>query len=274
MSNIVLRSVGKFLCAAAALTLCGCFAIGPARAQAPDGCYPIPAPPAPNYSQPLNLDFVKKQLLYYRCSQYDADVAAVLAEAQKWVKMRASQVANPAIILDIDETSLSNWTRIIRDDFGYFAKGTCRVGKASDDLLPCGDDEWQSTEQAPALAPTRDLYNLARCNDIVPPCQKVDVFFVTGRRESGKKIDDKTSRQWTLENLDKAGYKDVSPDHLHMRPTDSTGPVAPYKSAARAEIEDRFHVTIIANVGDQESDLAGGHAERTFKVPNPFYYIP
>jgi hypothetical protein len=77
-----------------------------------------------------------------------------------------------------------------------------------------------------------------------------------------------------LENLDKAGYKDVSPDHLHMRPTDSTGPVAPYKSAARAEIEDRFHVTIIANVGDQESDLAGGHAERTFKVPNPFYYIP
>jgi hypothetical protein len=45
-----------------------------------------------------------------------------------------------------------------------------------------------------------------------------------------------------LENLDKAGYKDVSPDHLHMRPTDSTGPVAPYKSAARAEIEDRFHV--------------------------------
>lgn len=31
---------------------------------------------------------------------------------------------------------------------------------------------------------------------------------------------------------------------------------------------------IIVNVGDQESDLAGGHAERAFKLPNPFYIIP
>ena len=29
--------------------------------------------------------------------------------------------------------------------------------------------------------------------------------------------------------------------------------------------------TIIANLGDQESDLAGGYAEKTFKLPNPFY---
>jgi hypothetical protein len=31
---------------------------------------------------------------------------------------------------------------------------------------------------------------------------------------------------------------------------------------------------IIANVGDQWSDLAGGHAAMDFKVPNPFYFIP
>ncbi|MGB6550988.1 MAG: HAD family acid phosphatase [Xanthobacteraceae bacterium] len=30
---------------------------------------------------------------------------------------------------------------------------------------------------------------------------------------------------------------------------------------------------MIANVGDQESDLSGGYAEKTFKLPNPFYYI-
>ena len=29
----------------------------------------------------------------------------------------------------------------------------------------------------------------------------------------------------------------------------------------------------IANVGDQPSDLAGGYAERTFLLPNPFYRI-
>ena len=32
--------------------------------------------------------------------------------------------------------------------------------------------------------------------------------------------------------------------------------------------------TIIANAGDQPSDLAGGHAEMTFLLPNPFYRIP
>jgi acid phosphatase len=59
-----------------------------------------------------------------------------------------------------------------------------------------------------------------------------------------------------------------------MRPKDSAGPVEDFKTAARTEIERKFNVRIIANVGDQDSDLIGGHAERTFKVPNPFYFIP
>ena len=46
-----------------------------------------------------------------------------------------------------------------------------------------------------------------------------------------------------------------------------------YKSRERARIERRGY-TIVANVGDQDSDLAGGHAERAFKLPNPFYFIP
>jgi hypothetical protein len=32
--------------------------------------------------------------------------------------------------------------------------------------------------------------------------------------------------------------------------------------------------TIIANMGDQPSDLDGGLSERTFLLPNPFYRIP
>ena len=31
--------------------------------------------------------------------------------------------------------------------------------------------------------------------------------------------------------------------------------------------------TIIANVGDPPSDLAGGHARRGFLLPNPFHRI-
>ena len=39
------------------------------------------------------------------------------------------------------------------------------------------------------------------------------------------------------------------------------------------EIAERGY-TIIFSMGDQDSDLAGGYAERTFKLPNPVYYLP
>jgi hypothetical protein len=29
----------------------------------------------------------------------------------------------------------------------------------------------------------------------------------------------------------------------------------------------------VVNMGDQESDLDGGHADRAFKLPNPFYFV-
>ena len=31
---------------------------------------------------------------------------------------------------------------------------------------------------------------------------------------------------------------------------------------------------IIANFGDQFSDLIGGHADKPVKLPNPTYYLP
>jgi len=45
-----------------------------------------------------------------------------------------------------------------------------------------------------------------------------------------------------------------------------------FKTAARAEVAKDF--TIILNLGDQQSDLDGGNADKAFKLPNPFYYIP
>jgi HAD superfamily, subfamily IIIB (Acid phosphatase) len=48
---------------------------------------------------------------------------------------------------------------------------------------------------------------------------------------------------------------------------------ADFKAPQRAAIEAEGY-TIVANVGDQPSDLAGGHSERTFLLPDPFYRIP
>ncbi|MGW0136536.1 HAD family acid phosphatase [Streptomyces sp. NPDC003299] len=43
--------------------------------------------------------------------------------------------------------------------------------------------------------------------------------------------------------------------------------VAAYKTAQRAQIESQGY-TIIANIGNSATDLTGGHAEKTFKLPD------
>jgi acid phosphatase len=48
---------------------------------------------------------------------------------------------------------------------------------------------------------------------------------------------------------------------------------ADFKAPQRARIEGQGY-TIIANIGDQPSDLDGGFSERTYLLPNPFYRIP
>ena len=48
---------------------------------------------------------------------------------------------------------------------------------------------------------------------------------------------------------------------------------ADFKGPQRELIEAQGY-TIVANIGDQPSDLEGGFALETFKLPNPFYRIP
>src|SRR5262245_47645217 len=46
---------------------------------------------------------------YISSGAYEKDFAAVAARALSYMETRASRVTRPAIVLDIDETSLSNW---------------------------------------------------------------------------------------------------------------------------------------------------------------------
>jgi hypothetical protein len=265
----------------------GFFACNVAHAEVPLGCEKKSDPPMIDFSQPSNLDTLKRQLLYYRCARYDIDVALALLEAEAWVERRVPEVVKaggkPAIVLDIDETSLSNWRRIRRDDFGYVADSACDL---TDDQKSCGDVAWEQTAMAPAIEPTLKLYKSARCEGSVAPkdCAATEVFFITGRKEvecdalddRGRPVEPRKKEkasEWTLRNLVRVGYDGADADHLYMRDQRSNGPVSDHKIAARKKIEARGY-TIIANVGDQDSDLIGGHADRTFKVPNPFYFIP
>jgi predicted secreted acid phosphatase len=50
-------------------------------------------------------------------------------------------------------------------------------------------------------------------------------------------------------------------------------PTIQYKSGTRAYIESQGY-EIVGNFGDQFSDLEGGFADKTFKMPNPNYFLP
>jgi len=209
----------------------------------------VPQTPAP----PLNIDKVKEALLAYQAKDYDGDVAAVFAAARAYIEGPAGQVSKPAIVLDIDETSLSNWANIKANNFGFIREGAC-------DLLPsgpCGFKAWLLQGVAPVIGPALDLFNAAKAKGVA-------VFFITGRRNS--------ERQATLWNLDRAGFEGWT--KLITRPDDdSHATVQAFKTEERRKIAQAGY-TIIASVGDQQSDLDGGFAECTFKVPNPFYFIP
>ena len=53
-----------------------------------------------------------------------------------------------------------------------------------------------------------------------------------------------------------------------------------YKSTLRSDFFASGRYALIANIGDQQSDIeqepgiGGGKAECVFKLPNPFYFIP
>jgi HAD superfamily, subfamily IIIB (Acid phosphatase) len=143
-----------------------------------------------------------------------------------------------AITLDIDETSLSNYAQLEANNFSN-APAALVVGATS-------------TNQ-PAIAPTLELFRQARADGI-------SVFAITGRPPLVESL--------TRQNLANAGYTDLQ--GVFFKPSGEA--VIPFKSGERAALEQQGY-RILANVGDQESDLAGGHADRSFKLPNPFYFI-
>ena len=196
-------------------------------------------PQSLDVTQPINLGQLKRQVYFYACSgAYDSELTTVLADAQSYVEKRAAEVSKSALVLDIDETSLSN----------------LRLPKG-----PCGFDNWVLSASAKAIPGTLSLFKAAKAH-------KVAVFFITGRHE-GEKL-----RDATVKNLQSAGF--AAWDGLVLRPASAGNlSVAGYKSSEREKIAAQGY-SIIVNVGDQQSDLDGGYAERAYKLPNPFYYLP
>ena len=171
---------------------------------------------------------------------YQHDLAEVAAQAINWIGNQVPTTPRAAVVFDIGETALSNWEVVSANDFGRFANGPCDL--AADPTV---------------VQPTLDTYNTAKSLGAA-------VFFITGCDEAQRAV--------TEQSLQSAGYTGYT--RLVMTPPGAQyASVADFKAPQRAAIEAEGY-TIVANIGDQRSDLAGGHSQQDFLLPDPFYRIP
>ena len=201
-------------------------------------------------------DYEKQLIAYHDCIDpklcYTADIDKQTDQAIAYLEQRVAQRKGDeklAVVLDIDETSLSNWQLDLSDQFNY---------------VPGHWEDWYQKASAPAIQGTMKLFKTA-------VREHVDVFFITGRASIDAAV--------TETDLIQAGYTDEDKHkawkYLYTRP-DSIGTTAEYKARMRADIETgTWKEHIILNVGDQLSDMQGSpQAELSVKLPNPFYFIP
>lgn len=198
-----------------------------------------------------NLDTLKKELRQYHdctcacgCWRHDQDVQADRALAflrQRTAHRRRREKL--AMILDIDETTLSNYQEELGADFAY--------NKAV-------FDAWIEKAQAAAIPGTLRLYEEAQRLG-------VSILFITGRSED--------QRTATERNLRAQGFDNWQ--ELVMRPVDhGDETIGEFKKAARRQLIAKGY-TLALNVGDQWSDLKGEpEAEFSVKYPDPYYFIP
>lgn len=199
----------------------------------------------PTASEPQNLTVAKQRVkAYVDSGGYDRDLAVVAKRAQSWLEQRAAQRKGGeklAIVFDLDETLLRNYPHIAENDFGY---------------VPEIWNEWVAKADAPAIDPVREVYRIARKLG-------VSVIYITGRTE-----DQYAATERNVKAIDCGDFAELicKPEALKR------ASAATFKTGARERLT-KAGWTIVASIGDQQSDLDGGFAERTFKLPNPFYFI-
>lgn len=185
---------------------------------------------------------------YHDSGAYERDLAGVGEEALAYVRALPPADTKQAMVLDIDETSLFNqWSALVDPEYGYD---------------PQAWDAWIADACAPAIESTLAVFEAARKRGI-------DVFFITGRHPDQEDV--------TVKNLEKAGYGDFAEVYVEPRAKGrSDNLVFPeasaFKTATRWSITERGW-EIVLNMGDQLSDVQGGFARKTFKLPNPFYVV-
>ncbi len=241
-------------------------------------------------NQITNIDVLRQQIRNYYGDplgtgefaphgNYAKEASSVARAGERWLAARRHVPATTnahsghktkAIVLDVDDTTLTTWNYEIASNWAY--NPTTNGAFVTGQLFPATPGMVKMVNQAAA--------------------EGYAIFFITGRPASqedatlgnlthdGVGVDAGYPAPTTLSNGEDGLFTkpDVTayPDYLQTACAADPGgkcTTIHYKAATRAHIESLGY-DIVADFGDQYSDLKGGHADRTFKMPNPNYYLP
>ncbi len=242
------------------------------------------------WNTPLNLD-----------SNYAAEARSVAKQGGDWLEARKN-VPNKAIVLDVDDTTLTTWNYELYSNWDFNPAtnanfvgltGTTFTGNMFPatpgmlDLVDKAHDLGYAIFWITGRGDAQHQATVANLQDDVA----AGLPNITSVTLSGKTIDevDAGYPAPTAINTGHGGFTDglftkppvgSYPAYLNQ-PQFCAAAIAanascatiPYKSGTRAYIESQGY-DIVADFGDQFSDLEGGFADKTFKMPNPNYYLP
>jgi hypothetical protein len=266
--------------AIAAVATVALVAPGSADAHRPPAPHAVPAPPAQptRADQIQNIDQVKTAIAAYygdtpdtttvdpvtgakdlhtfsATGSYAHEMGGITNDAERYLAQagrHTSRHAQKAVLFDVDDTTLNTYNYEIFSNYVY---------------NPTSNAAFVNAGVFPAVPHMVDLVKYAKAKGYA-------VFFLTGRPG--------TQQAGTLANLANVGYPAVAASNLYLKdytvdtwlkPCAQTCTTIQYKSLTRKHIESLGY-DIVGNFGDQYSDLSGGYADRTFKLPNPMYYLP
>jgi predicted secreted acid phosphatase len=221
------------------------------------------------YGDPLGTGNFGADSNYAKEAEFVAKIGGVWLKANAHLHRRSQ---NKAIVLDVDDTTLATWNYEVFSNWAYTFDS---------------NQVFVLEQRFPAVPGMVEMVNQAAAEGYA-------IFFLTGRGQAqeaatlgnltsdGIGLDAGYPSPTTLNNgedglFTKPAVADY-PDYLKEACADDIAAghscsTIHYKSATRAHIESLGY-EIVGNFGDQFSDLEGGHADKTFKLPNPNYFLP
>ena len=266
--------------------------VGRAWAKNYYGAHTALSGPGGTWDTPLNLQ-----------SNYANEARSVASQGENWLHARR-HVPHRAIVLDVDDTTLTTWNYELYSNWDFnpttnaqFVGLTGNPPVFTGNMFPATPGMVDLASHASALG-----YSIFWITGRGDSQHAATIANLQDDAAAGlPDIDTVTLNGKTIPEVD-AGYVPPTPldighggftDGLFTKPPVGSYPpyldtpefcgpfidrgvscpTIQYKSGTRAYIESQGY-DIVADMGDQFSDLEGGFADRVFKMPNPNYYLP